>query len=61
MDAHIPKIRASKEHQNNHQVDQAAKIEAAQVDLDWKHKGELCIAQWAHDTSGHQGRDATYR
>jgi len=42
-------------------VDQAAKTEMAQVDLDWRHKGELFIAQWAHDTSGHQGRDATYR
>ncbi|KAK4826081.1 hypothetical protein QYF61_005040 [Mycteria americana] len=43
------------------QVDQAAKIEAAQVDLDWQHKGGLFIARWAHDTSGHQGRHATYR
>ncbi|KAK4823895.1 LOW QUALITY PROTEIN: hypothetical protein QYF61_007960 [Mycteria americana] len=42
-------------------VDQAAKIEVTQVDLDWQDKGELFIAQWAHDTSGHQGRDATYR
>jgi len=31
------------------------------VDLDWQHKGELFIARWAHDTLGHQGRDATYR
>ncbi|KAK4807124.1 hypothetical protein QYF61_018465 [Mycteria americana] len=52
---------ATEEHQNNQQVDQAAKIEEAQVDLDWQHKGELFIARWAHDTSGHQGRDATYR
>ncbi|KAK4825645.1 hypothetical protein QYF61_001430 [Mycteria americana] len=37
-----------------------AKIEVAQVDLDWQDKGELFIAWWAHDTSGHQGRDATY-
>ncbi|GAB0181790.1 hypothetical protein GRJ2_000644300 [Grus japonensis] len=42
-------------------MDQAAKIEVAQVDLDWQRKGELFIARWAHDTSGHQGRDATYR
>jgi len=42
-------------------VDQAAKTEDAEVDLDWQHKGELFISQWAHDTSGHQGRDATYR
>ncbi|KAM9591112.1 uncharacterized protein ACIBXB_006051 isoform 1-T2 [Morphnus guianensis] len=61
VDAHIPKSQATEEHQNNQQVDQAAKIEVAQVDLDWQHKGELFMAQWAHDTSGHQGRDATYR
>ncbi|KAK4811067.1 hypothetical protein QYF61_016353 [Mycteria americana] len=61
VDAHVPKSRATEEHQNNQQVDQAAKIEVAQVDLDWQHKGELFIAWWAHDTSGHQGRDATYR
>ncbi|GAB0205217.1 hypothetical protein GRJ2_002987300 [Grus japonensis] len=61
VDAHVPKSRATEEHQNNQQVDQAAKIEVAQVDLDWQRKGELFIARWARDTSGHQGRDATYR
>jgi len=61
VDAHIPKSWATEEHQNNYQVDQAAKIEVAQVDLDWQHEGELLIAPWAHDTSGHQGRDMTYR
>ncbi|GAB0203012.1 hypothetical protein GRJ2_002766800 [Grus japonensis] len=61
VDAHVPKSRATEEHQNNHWVDQAAKIEVAQVDLDWQRKGELFIARWAHNTSGHQGRDATYR
>jgi len=61
VDAHVPNSRATEELQNNHQVDQAAKIEVAQVDLDWQHKGELFIARWTHDTSGHQGRDATYR
>ncbi|GAB0206876.1 hypothetical protein GRJ2_003153200 [Grus japonensis] len=61
VDAHVPKSRATEEHQNNQQVDQAAKIEVAQVDLDWQCKGELFIAEQAHDTSGHQGRDATYR
>ncbi|GAB0207087.1 hypothetical protein GRJ2_003174300 [Grus japonensis] len=61
VDAHIPKNLATEDHQNNQQVDQAAKIEVAQVDLDWQRKGELFIARWAHDTSGHQGRDATYR
>jgi len=45
MDAHVPRSRATEEHQNNHQVDQAAKTEVAQVDLDWQHKGELFIAQ----------------
>ncbi|KAK4817362.1 hypothetical protein QYF61_011109 [Mycteria americana] len=50
VDAHVPKSCATEEHQNNQQVD-----------LDWQHKGELFIAQWAHDPSGHQGRDATYR
>ncbi|GAB0187656.1 hypothetical protein GRJ2_001230900 [Grus japonensis] len=61
VDAHVPKSQATEEHQNNQQVDQAAKIEMAQVDLDWQHKGELFIARWAQDTSGHQGRDVTYR
>ncbi|KAK4830358.1 hypothetical protein QYF61_010135 [Mycteria americana] len=58
---HVDKSRAMEEHQNNQQVDQAAKIEVAQVDLHWQQEGELFIAQWAHDTSGHQGRGATYR
>ncbi|KAK4809933.1 hypothetical protein QYF61_001660 [Mycteria americana] len=58
----VVKVRnATEEHENNQQVDQAAQIEVAEVDLDWQHKGELFIAWWAHDTSGHQGRDATYR
>ncbi|GAB0203014.1 hypothetical protein GRJ2_002767000 [Grus japonensis] len=61
VDAHVPKSWATEEHQNNHWVDQAAKIEVAQADLDWQHKGELFMAWWAHDTSGHQGTDATYR
>jgi len=37
------------------------KIEVAQVDLDRQHKGELFVALWAHDTSGYEGRDATYK
>jgi len=61
MDAYVPKSQATEEHQNNQQVDQAAKIEVAHIDLDWQHEGELLIAQWANDTSGHQGRDETYR
>ncbi|KAK4810881.1 hypothetical protein QYF61_013289 [Mycteria americana] len=39
VDAHVPKSQATEEHQNNQQVDQAAKMEVAQVDLDWQHKG----------------------
>ncbi|GAB0208713.1 tyrosine-protein kinase Fer [Grus japonensis] len=38
VDAHVLKSRATEEHQNNQQVDQAAKIEVAQVDLDWQGK-----------------------
>ena len=37
------------------QVDKAAKIEVAQVDLDWEHKGELFVARWAHEILGHLG------
>ncbi|KAK4817080.1 hypothetical protein QYF61_027911 [Mycteria americana] len=61
VDAHVPKSWATEEHQNNQQVGQAAKTKVAQVDLDWQHKGKLLIAWWAHVSSGHQGRDATYR
>ncbi|KAK4818811.1 hypothetical protein QYF61_019740 [Mycteria americana] len=61
VDADVPKGWVTEEHQNGQQVDQAAKIEVAQVDLDWQHKGELFIVQWAHDTSGHQRRDVTCR
>jgi len=61
VDTHIPKLQATEELQNYNQVDQAAKIEVAQMDLDWQQKGELFIARWAHDNSGHQGRDVTYR
>ncbi|RMC05536.1 hypothetical protein DUI87_18732 [Hirundo rustica rustica] len=60
-DAHIPKSRANEEQRNNEQVDRAAKIEVSKIDLDWEHKGELFLARWAHDASGHQGRDATYK
>ncbi|RMC03998.1 hypothetical protein DUI87_19335 [Hirundo rustica rustica] len=61
VNAHVPKSRANEEHQNNEQVDQAAKIEVSKIDLDWQHKGELFLTRWAHDASGHQGRDATYK
>jgi len=42
-------------------MNQAAKTEVGQVDLDWQHRGEFFIAWWAPDTSGHQGRDTIYR
>ena len=45
LDSHVPKSQATEEHQNNQQVDQVAKIEVAQVDLD----------RWARD----QGLDFT--
>uniref|UniRef100_A0A8V0YU63 Uncharacterized protein n=2 Tax=Gallus gallus TaxID=9031 RepID=A0A8V0YU63_CHICK len=61
IDAHVPKSQATEEQKNNHQVDQAARIEVAQIDLDWQNKGELFLARWAHETSGHQRRDATYK
>ncbi|XP_064495952.1 uncharacterized protein LOC135405192 [Pseudopipra pipra] len=61
VDAHVPKTRANEEHHNNKQADRAAQVKVSQVDLDWQHKGELFLARWAHDASGHQGRDATYR
>ncbi|RMC19015.1 hypothetical protein DUI87_03619 [Hirundo rustica rustica] len=60
MDAHVSKSQANEEHHNNEQVDKAAKVKVSQVDLDWQHKGEVFLACWAHDASGHQGRDATY-
>ncbi|RMC21824.1 hypothetical protein DUI87_02693 [Hirundo rustica rustica] len=61
VDAHVSKSQANEEHHNNEQVDKAAKVKVSQVDLDWQHKGEIFLARWAHDASGHQGRDATYR
>ncbi|RMC15654.1 hypothetical protein DUI87_07856 [Hirundo rustica rustica] len=61
IDAHIPKNRANEEHRNNEQVDQTGKIEVSKIDLDWEHKGELFLVRWAHDASGHQGRDASYK
>ncbi|RMC01116.1 hypothetical protein DUI87_22382 [Hirundo rustica rustica] len=36
-------------------------MEVSKIDLDWQHKGELFLARWARDASGHQGRDATYK
>ncbi|RMC18933.1 hypothetical protein DUI87_03531 [Hirundo rustica rustica] len=61
VDTHVSKSRANEEHHNNEQVDKAAKVKVSQVDLDWQHKGEVFLARWAHDASGHQGRDATYQ
>ena len=59
--AHVPKSQATEEHQKEQQVDQAAKIKVAQVDLDGQRKDEKFMARQAHDSSGPQGRDATYR
>lgn len=64
VDAHITKSCATKEHQNKQQVDWAARVDIALVDLNWQHKGDLFLMLWAHQgdsPSGHQGRDATYR
>lgn len=58
IDAHIPKSWATKEHCNNGEVGQAAKIKA---DMDWRHKGEQFLAWWAHHTSCHQGSNITHR
>ena len=33
----------------------------AQIDLDWHSKGELFLPRRDNETSGHQGRDATYK
>ena len=51
--AHVPKGSATEEQISNHQVDQAAQIATIDKDLDWEHKGELFVARWAHETSGH--------
>ena len=56
VDAHVPKSWATEEQQNNHQVDQAARIKVAQIDLDWQHKSELFLARWAHETLGQQDK-----
>lgn len=61
MDAYVPKSWASEEHQNIQEVDQAAKIEVVQVDLDGQRKGELFLSLWARDTSDLGAKDATYR
>lgn len=61
VDAHVPKSQATEEQQNNHQVDRAAKTKVAQIDMDWQYKCALFLSQGAHETSGHQGRDATYK
>jgi len=39
------KIGPLKNIKTNQQVVRAAKIEVAEVDLDWQHKGELFLAQ----------------
>ena len=61
VDAYVPKSCATEEHHNNQQVDQPTRIEMAEVDLDWQHKGELFLGQYTHDTSDHQRRYASCR
>lgn len=56
----VPKSWATEEHCNNGWVAQATKLKVSQMHLDWQLKGELFLAQWAHGTSHHQERDATY-
>lgn len=58
IDAHIYKSWTTEKYWNNQEVNQAARIKASQVDLDWQHEVKLFLGWWAHDTSGHQGRDA---
>lgn len=61
VDVYAPKCHATEERHKDEQLDKAAKMEIAQVDLDWEQKCELFTARWAHETSGHLGKDATYR
>ena len=52
---HVPNSGATEERLKNQQVDQAAKTEVAQVDLDWQQKGELFVAQCVHVIDGLAG------
>ncbi|KAK4831284.1 hypothetical protein QYF61_016754 [Mycteria americana] len=61
IDAHTPKVVPLKNTKTMSRWTRLLAIEVAQVDLDWQHKGELFIVWWAHDTSGHLVRDATYK
>lgn len=61
VDSHVLRSWASEELPNNRHMDWTAKVKVSQVDLDWQHNGELFLTQWAHCTSGHQGRDAIHR
>lgn len=47
-------VSGTEEHHNNGYGDGAARIKVSQEGLDWPHKGELFLAQWAHDASGKQ-------
>lgn len=53
-DAQVSKSWVTEENQNNQQTNQAAKIKVSWVDLDWQHKCELFLTQWAHDTVDHE-------
>jgi len=50
VDSHVHKVYVTEEHQNNQQIDPASRIEVVQVDLDWQHKEETFLAQWAYKT-----------
>lgn len=57
----MPKTHATEEHKNKKQVEKTVKIEVAQVDLNWEQKGKLFVAQYAHETLGKLGRNATHK
>ncbi|KAJ7396399.1 hypothetical protein BTVI_145476 [Pitangus sulphuratus] len=65
IDAHMPKSHATEEHQNNEQVDKAAKIGIDQVDLEWKGvvvKGAIWgVIEWMgqRDLASSQGQPTT--
>lgn len=60
IDARMPKSHTPREHQNK-EVDRALKTRVSGGSGQGDGKGELFVAQWAHEVSGHRGRDATSR
>ncbi|XP_071597593.1 uncharacterized protein [Heliangelus exortis] len=43
------------------QVDEDAVNYLSKIDLGWDLKGEMLVAQWAHNSWGHMGRESMYR